>query len=141
MSTRPDKNPGQNKVLIVDDEPNIVVSLEFLLKQAGYETAVARDGQAALDAATTFAPDLVLLDVMLPGIDGYEVLRALRSRRENAGLKVILLTARGREVDRLKGLDLGADLYFTKPFSTRDLIAAVADCLRPEKGQSGGAGG
>ena len=134
MSTRPDKNPEKNRVLIVDDEPNIVVSLEFLLKQAGYETEVARDGQAALDAATTFAPDLVLLDVMLPGIDGYEVLRTLRSRPENADMKVILLTARGREVDRLKGLDLGADLYFTKPFSTRDLVAGVAECLWAGRG-------
>lgn len=133
MSTRPDKK----KVLIVDDEPNIVVSLEFLLKQAGYETAVARDGQAALDAATAFAPDLVLLDVMLPGIDGYEVLGAMRSRPENNGMKVILLTARGREVDRLKGLDLGADLYFTKPFSTRDLIAAVANCLESGEAADG----
>lgn len=133
MSTRPDKK----KVLIVDDEPNIVVSLEFLLKQVGYETEVARDGQAALDAAKAFSPDLVLLDVMLPGIDGYEVLRAIRSRSENSGMKVILLTARGREVDRLKGLDLGADLYFTKPFSTRDLVAAVANCLESGEAADG----
>ena len=133
MSTRPDKK----KVLIVDDEPNIVVSLEFLLKQAGYETEVARDGQGALDAAKVFSPDLVLLDVMLPGIDGYEVLRAIRSRSENTGMKVILLTARGREVDRLKGLDLGADLYFTKPFSTRDLVAAVATCLESGEAADG----
>ena len=133
MSTRPDKK----KVLIVDDEPNIVVSLEFLLKQAGYETEVARDGQGALDAAKVFSPDLVLLDVMLPGIDGYEVLRAIRSRSENTGMKVILLTARGREVDRLKGLDLGADLYFTKPFSTRDLVAAVANCLESGEAADG----
>ena len=133
MSTRPNKK----KVLIVDDEPNIVVSLEFLLKQAGYETEVARDGQGALDAAKVFSPDLVLLDVMLPGIDGYEVLRAIRSRSENTGMKVILLTARGREVDRLKGLDLGADLYFTKPFSTRDLVAAVANCLESGEAADG----
>lgn len=131
-------SPEKTKVLIVDDEPNIVVSLEFLLKQAGYTTEVARDGHAALRAIASFGPDLVLLDVMLPGIDGYDVLQAIRGRREGAGMKVILLTARGREVDRLKGLDLGADLYFTKPFSTRDLINAVADCLQKSAGASGG---
>jgi DNA-binding response OmpR family regulator len=125
-----DEKRGEKKrVLVVDDEPNIVLSLEFLLRQAGYEVAVARDGPAALAAAEEFAPALVLLDVMLPGLDGYEVLQALRARRESQGLKVILLTARGREADRLKGLDLGADLYFTKPFSTRDLVAAVRGCL------------
>jgi DNA-binding response OmpR family regulator len=125
-----DEKRGEKKrVLVVDDEPNIVLSLEFLLRQAGSEVAVARDGPAALAAAEEFAPALVLLDVMLPGLDGYEVLQALRARRESQGLKVILLTARGREADRLKGLDLGADLYFTKPFSTRDLVAAVRGCL------------
>ncbi len=116
-------------MLVVDDEPNIVVSLEFLLGQAGYQVAVARDGHAALRLAGEFAPDLVLLDLMLPGLDGYEVLQALRARREPPPPKVILLTARGREVDRLKGLDLGADLYLTKPFSTRELVAAVGRCL------------
>lgn len=113
------------RVLVVDDEPNIVISLEFLLRQAGFEVAVARDGEAALAAISSFVPHLVLLDVMLPGIDGYQVLQALRARRESQGTKVVLLTARGREVDRLKGLDLGADLYFIKPFSTRELIEAV----------------
>jgi two-component system alkaline phosphatase synthesis response regulator PhoP len=120
---------GKTKVLVVDDEPNIVLSLEFLLKEAGYEVQVARDGPAAIEAVKDFQPALVLLDVMLPGLDGYEVLQALRARRESRGLKVVLLTARGREADRLKGLDLGADLYFTKPFSTRDLVAAVRSCL------------
>lgn len=124
-----EKAAEKAKVLVVDDEPNIVLSLEFLLRQAGFEVEVARDGPAALEAVEKFRPALVLLDVMLPGLDGYEVLQALRGRREKEGLKVILLTARGREADRLKGLDLGADLYFTKPFSTRDLVAAVKDCL------------
>jgi DNA-binding response OmpR family regulator len=124
-----DEEGEKKRVLVVDDEPNIVLSLEFLLKEAGYEVSVARDGPAALEAATEFQPALVLLDVMLPGLDGYEVLQALRARRESRGLKVVLLTARGREADRLKGLDLGADLYFTKPFSTRDLVAAVRGLL------------
>jgi two-component system, OmpR family, alkaline phosphatase synthesis response regulator PhoP len=111
------------RVLIVEDEPNIVVSLEFLLDQEGYDVAVAETGDQALERAESFRPDLVLLDVMLPGPDGFEVCRRLRARAEPP--KVILLTARGREAERVKGLDLGADLYVTKPFSTRDLMADV----------------
>lgn len=115
------------KVLIVDDEPNIVVSLEFLLGEEGYEVAVARDGDEALRRADEFRPDLVLLDVMLPGLDGFEVCRRLREREPAP--KVVLLTARGRSAERLRGLDLGADLYVTKPFSTRDLLADIRRCL------------
>jgi len=115
------------RVLIVEDEPNIVVSLEFLLRHEGYEVAVAGSGPEALAAAASFRPDLVLLDVMLPGLDGFEVCRRLRG--EPAPPKIVLLTARGREAERHKGLDLGADLYVTKPFSTRQLIADVRRCL------------
>ncbi len=115
------------RVLIVEDEPNIVLSLEFLLTQQGYGVAIARTGEDALRQAESFAPDLVLLDVMLPGIDGFEVCRRLRARAEPP--KIILLTARDREVERLKGLDLGADLYITKPFSTRALLEDVRRCL------------
>lgn len=121
--------PHPAKILVVDDEPNIVISLEFLLRQAGYELEVVRDGPAVLVAVARFRPDLILLDVMLPGLDGYEVLRELRADPATADIKIILLTALGREVDRLKGLDLGADLYFSKPFSTRELVKAVRDCL------------
>ncbi|MEM8960477.1 MAG: response regulator [Acidobacteriota bacterium] len=115
------------RILIVEDEPNIVISLEFLLDQAGYAVKVATSGEQALDDATAWQPDLVLLDVMLPGIDGFEVCRRLRARDEPP--IVILLTARGREAEKVKGLDLGATLYVTKPFSTRDLLADIRQCL------------
>ncbi|MFY9821706.1 MAG: response regulator [Thermoanaerobaculia bacterium] len=123
----------KRRVLIVDDEPNIVLSLEFLLRQQGYEVSVARDGEEALAAAEEQRPDLVVLDVMLPGLDGFEVCRGLRERPENAGLKILLLTARGREVERVRGLEEGADAYVRKPFSTRQLMKTVAELLgRPE---------
>jgi DNA-binding response OmpR family regulator len=115
------------RVLIVEDEPNIVVSLEFLLRHEGYEVALAGSGPEALAAVASFRPDLVLLDVMLPGLDGFEVCRRLRSAPKPP--KIILLTARGRDAERHKGLDLGADLYVTKPFSTRQLMSDVRTCL------------
>lgn len=115
------------RILIVDDEPNIVVSLEFLLGREGYDVAVATTGPEALEKAASFRPDLVLLDVMLPGADGFEVCRSLRAAA--APPVVVLLTARGRETERLKGLDLGAALYVTKPFSTRQLVEDIRSCL------------
>ncbi len=115
------------RVLIVEDEPNIVVSLEFLLRHEGYEVAVVGSGPEALAKAASFRPDLVLLDVMLPDLDGFEVCRRLRA--EPAPPRIILLTARGRDAERHKGLDLGADLYVTKPFSTRQLMADVRRIL------------
>lgn len=115
------------RILIVDDEPNIVVSLEFLLGREGYEVAVATTGPEALERAATFRPDLVLLDVMLPGTDGFEVCRSLRATPSPP--LVVMLTARGRETERLKGLDLGAQLYVTKPFSTRQLVEDIRRCL------------
>jgi len=120
---------SRRRVLIVDDEPNIVLSLEFLLRQQGYEVAIARDGEEALAAAAARPPHLVVLDVMLPGLDGFEVCRRLRERAELAGLKILLLTARGRDVDRVRGLEEGADAYMSKPFSTRELMTAVAELL------------
>ena len=114
-------------VLIVDDEPNIVLSLEFLLRQQGYEVSVARDGEAALATAEERPLDLVVLDVMLPGLDGFEVCRRLREH--TASLRILLLTARGRDVERVRGLEEGADAYVTKPFSTRDLMKKVAELL------------
>jgi DNA-binding response OmpR family regulator len=119
----------KRRVLIVDDEPNIVLSLEFLLRQQGYEVSVARDGEEALAAASRLRPDLVVLDVMLPGLDGFEVCRRLRERPELGGLKILLLTARGRDVDRVRGLEEGADAYVSKPFSTRELMKRVAELL------------
>jgi len=116
------------RILIVDDEPSIVVPLEFLMKREGYEVAVAGDGQAALDAVARSAPDLVILDVMLPRMSGFEVCRQLR--QSGRGLKILMLTAKGRDSEMEKGLGLGADMYVTKPFSTRDLVAKVRDLLR-----------
>jgi len=118
-----------SKVLIVDDEPNIVLSLEFLMKQQGYETRVARDGDEALAEVERFRPDLVLLDVMLPRRDGFEVCQRLRTDGWS-DLKILMLTAKGRDVEIEKGLALGADGYVTKPFSTAELVARVADMLQ-----------
>ncbi len=116
-------------VLVVDDEPNIVLSLEFLLKQVGYEVRVARDGEAALEAIGQFKPGLVLLDVMMPKRDGFDVCQTIRANPEWKDVRVIMLTARGREVEREKGLALGADDYVTKPFSTRDVVEKVRQIL------------
>jgi DNA-binding response OmpR family regulator len=112
-------------VLIADDEPNIVISLEFLLEQDGYKVLVARDGHEALERIERELPDLVLLDVMLPRLSGYDVCQRMRQNPALAKVRIIMLTARGREVEVTKGLALGADAYVTKPFSTRDLLDQV----------------
>ena len=116
------------RVLIVDDEPNIVISLEFLMKQQGYETATAVDGRAALSEADRFRPNLVLLDITLPELDGFQVCEQLRAER-GSDMGIIMLTARGREAEGTKGLALGADAYVTKPFSTRNLVDTVHELL------------
>ena len=108
-------------VLVVEDEPNIVLSLEYVIKKAGYEVRVARDGEEALKAVEEAAPDLILLDVMIPKRDGYDVCQTIRANPAWTDVNIIMLTARGREVEREKGLALGADAYITKPFSTREL--------------------
>ena len=116
-------------ILIADDEPNILLSLEFLMQREGYRVLVARDGQQALDAILQHRPDLVLLDVMMPLKSGFDVLQAVREREEFAGLRVLMLTAKGRETDMAKGLALGANAYMIKPFSTRELVDKVRDLL------------
>jgi len=117
------------RVLIADDEPNIVISLEFLMEQAGYEIKVATNGQEALDLARSFRPDLVLLDVMVPIKSGYEVCQQLKSEPATRDIKVVMVSAKGRDVEVAKALELGADAYITKPFSTRELVAKVRDML------------
>ena len=117
-----------HKVLIVDDEPNIVTSLTFLMKKSGFETSVARDGDEALSEVERFGPDLVLLDVMMPNRNGFEVCQKLRAAGHTE-LKIILLTAKGRETEVAKGLAIGADSYVTKPFSTRELVDLVNQLL------------
>ena len=119
----------RQRVLIVDDEPSIVLSLQFLLSRAGYEVDVARDGESALETAALSPPDLVVLDLMLPGLDGYEVCRRLRTAPATAAAKIVLVTARAGEAERVRGLEEGADAYVTKPFSTRELIAIVGRFL------------
>ncbi len=119
------------RVLIVDDEPNIVTSLEFIMRRSGFETAVARDGEQALEEVERFDPDLVLLDTMMPRRDGYEVCQTLRAQGRT-DLRIVMLTAKGRETEVAKGLAVGADSYVTKPFSTRELVALVQDLLPEE---------
>lgn len=117
------------KILIVDDEPNIVLSLEFLMKREGYSVAIAADGDEALEQVESFSPDLILLDVMMPKKSGYEVCEILRGNPERAGVKIVMVSAKGREVEVAKGLALGADAYITKPFSTKELVAQVKTLL------------
>ena len=117
------------RVLIADDEPNIVVSLEFLMKQRGYDVRVVSDGAAALAAVREFRPDLVLLDVMMPTVSGYDVCQKLREDPGGQDIKIIILSAKGRDVEVSKGMAVGADAYVTKPFSTRELIAKVSEML------------
>ncbi|MGM0784209.1 response regulator transcription factor [Halomonas faecis] len=117
------------KVLVVDDEPNIVLSLEFLMQQAGFEVVTAEDGESALATVANGAPDLILLDISLPGISGFDVLERLRGDPHHQRLPIIMLTAHGREVEREKGLALGADDYVTKPFSTQALVDKVKALL------------
>ena len=118
-------------ILVVDDEPNIVLSLEFLLKQAGFRVRTVANGEAALAAIAQEPPDLVLLDVMIPGRDGYAVCQEIRSNPAWRDMRIIMLTAKGGDIQREKGLSLGADEYVTKPFSTRELVERVRRMLDP----------
>jgi two-component system, OmpR family, alkaline phosphatase synthesis response regulator PhoP len=117
------------RVLIADDEPNIVASLEFLMEQAGFEVKVAADGAQALELAGSFHPDLVLLDIMIPVKSGYEVCQRLKSDPATRDVKIVMVSAKGRDVEVAKGLELGADAYVVKPFSTRELVAKVREML------------
>jgi two-component system, OmpR family, alkaline phosphatase synthesis response regulator PhoP len=116
-------------VLIADDEDNIVLSLEFLLRQLGCEVAVARDGEQALQQARAQPPDLLLLDVMMPGLSGYDVCQQLRADPRFADTRIVMLTAKGREAEVARGRALGADDYIVKPFSTRELTARIRSLL------------
>ena len=117
------------KILIADDEPNIVVSLEFLMKQSGYDVRVATNGEDALRAVGEFGPDLILLDVMMSRLSGYDVCQKVRENPAWSGVKIIMLSAKGRDVEVNKGMAVGADAYVTKPFSTKDLITTVRAML------------
>ncbi|MFA5914688.1 MAG: response regulator [Burkholderiales bacterium] len=117
------------KILIVDDEPNIVTALEFLLQRSGYEVLLATDGEAALQQVEQHLPDLVLLDVMMSVKSGYEVCQRMRERADWQHIKIVMLSAKGREAEVNKGLSLGADHYVTKPFSNKDLVAKIGELL------------
>ena len=118
-----------SKILIADDEPNILISLEYLMKREGYAVIVARDGAEALATLRRERPALVLLDVMMPGKTGFEVCQELRADDELKDTLVLMLTAKGRDTDVAKGLALGANDYITKPFSTKELVHKVRELL------------
>ena len=118
-----------HRILIADDEPNILISLEFLMKREGFDVTVARDGIEALAAIVGQRPDLVLLDVMMPGKTGFEVCQEVRAQDALKDIRILMLTAKGRDTDVAKGLALGADAYMTKPFSTRELVVKVREML------------
>jgi len=119
------------KILVADDEPNILTALEFLLQRNGYDVQIARNGEEALQLIESGPPDLVLLDVMMPLRSGYEVCRRIRERTDWSHIKIVMLSAKGRDAEITKGLAMGADLYVTKPFSTRELVDKVKALLPP----------
>jgi len=125
------------EILIVDDEPNVVVPIQFLMEQQGYIVMAAYKGEDALDLIYQYKPDLVLLDIMLPGIDGWEVCEIIRLNQNYRDIKIIFLTAKGRDEDIAKGLALGADAYITKPFSNAVLVATVNKLLENKKEPQG----
>jgi len=117
------------RILIVDDEPNIVAAVEFLLQRSGYDVYIARNGDEALELVESCKPDLVLLDVMMPARSGYAVCKQIRENADWRHIKIIMLSAKGRDAEVSKGLAVGADLYVTKPFSTRDLMDKIGALL------------
>ena len=124
------------RVLIADDEPNIVTSLEYLMRRAGYDVRVAKDGEDALALVESFHPHLVLLDVMMPRCNGYDVCQRMRERPEWRDIRILMLSAKGRDAEVSKGISLGADSYITKPFANKELMAKVG-ALLGEGGASG----
>ena len=124
-------------ILIVDDEPGVVVPIQYLMEQQGYRVMIAERGEDALDLIYQYKPDLVLLDIMLPGIDGYEVCEIVRLNPDYRNVKIIFLTAKGREEEIAKGLALGADAYITKPYSNAELVARVKELLKKASEEAG----
>ncbi|WP_454019083.1 response regulator transcription factor [Azospirillum sp. Marseille-Q6669] len=124
-------------ILVADDEPSIVLSLQVLLQKAGFTVRIARNGEEALESVAESTPDLILLDAMMPRRDGFDVCQSLRANPAYQSLPIIMLTAKSRDVERQKGMALGATDYITKPFSTRDLVTTVRKYLNPESNQGG----
>ena len=117
------------KILIVDDEPNIVMSLEYTFKKNNFEVFIARDGQEAIDFLKSIYPDIIILDVMMPMVDGYATLEHIKKDKNLTHTKVIFLSAKNKESDIQKGLDLGADAYLTKPFSVKKIVEQVMELI------------
>ncbi len=117
------------RILVADDEPNIVTALEFVLGRAGYEVAVARTGEEVLRRVAESPPDLLLLDVMMPALSGYDVCRRIRARPEWQAMKIVMLSARGREAEARRGMEAGADVYVVKPFSNAELLRKIEALL------------
>jgi two-component system alkaline phosphatase synthesis response regulator PhoP len=116
-------------ILIVDDEEYIVTSLEYVMKSAGFDVAVAYDGDEAIDKVTAMVPDLLITDIMMPKLNGFDLCEKIRANPLWTSIRIIILTAKGRDSEREKGLSLGADDYMTKPFSTRELLKRVKELL------------
>ncbi len=125
------------EILIVDDEPNLMVPIQFLMEKLDYRVMIAERGEDALDLIYQYKPDLVLLDILLPGIDGYEVCEIIRLNPNYRNVKIVFLTAKGREVQIAQGLALGADAYITKPFSNAELVAKVKEILEKAYEEAG----
>ncbi len=118
------------QILVVDDDPDILMSLEFLMKKNGYQVMIARNGTEALEAINTVKPNLILLDIMMPDVDGYSICKHVKSKKDLKDIHVVFLSAKTKETDVQKGLDLGASMYITKPFSTRDLMKKVNELMQ-----------
>jgi DNA-binding response OmpR family regulator len=118
-----------HSILVADDEPNIALSLKFLMEQAGFSVQTASNGQEALDAVARSAPDLILLDINMPRVNGYQVCEAVRANPEWKHVRIVMLTAKGRDIEREKGLALGADDYITKPFATQEVVQKVRSLI------------
>ncbi|MFA7274596.1 MAG: response regulator [Crocinitomicaceae bacterium] len=119
-----------NKVLIAEDDANILISLDYLMRKKGYEVFVAQDGEEALKLANEHRPDVILLDIMMPKMNGYQVCEAIKSSNETSHAKVIFLSAKSKEEDIQKGLEVGASAYITKPFSTTDIVQKVKELIQ-----------
>lgn len=119
------------KILVVDDDPYILMSLEFLMKKNGFDVMVARNGTEALEIVDKQVPDIVLLDIMMPDVDGYAICKHIKSSKKLKEAKVVFMSAKSKETDIQKGYDLGASLYVTKPFSTRQLLKQVQELISP----------
>lgn len=119
----------QPKVLVVDDDPHILMSLEFLMKKSGYDVLVARNGTEALESIEGSQPQLIILDIMMPDVDGYAICKHVKSGKDTKDIKVVFISAKTKEADIQKGYDMGAELYVTKPFSTRQFVKQINDLL------------